>query len=91
MAPSNMTGTSSPAEGSEQVADKGIDRTLALYGSYRQTGWALSTIVILKGLPVLQCWRCPEYLMEDAVLRRVDEILARVDGGTELEIIRYAA
>lgn len=46
MAPSNMTGTSSPAEGSEQVADKDIDRTLALYGSYRQTGWALSTTVI---------------------------------------------
>jgi hypothetical protein len=30
-------------------------------------------------------------LIEDEVLRRVDEILARVDGGTELEIIRYAA
>ena len=50
-----------------------------------------TSIVILKGLPVLQCGRCPAYLMEDAVLRRVDEILARVDGGTELEIIRYAA
>jgi len=50
-----------------------------------------TSIVILKSLPVLQCGRCPEYLMEDAVLRRVDEILARVDGGTELEIIRYAA
>lgn len=50
-----------------------------------------TAIVILKHLPVLQCERCPEYLMEDAVLRRVDEILARVDGGTELEIIRYAA
>lgn len=50
-----------------------------------------TAIVILKSLPVLQCGRCPEYVMEDAVLRRVDEILARVDGGTELEIIRYAA
>jgi len=50
-----------------------------------------TAIVILKNLPVLQCERCPEYLMEDAVLRRVDEILAWVDGGTELEIIRYAA
>lgn len=50
-----------------------------------------TAIVMLKNLPVLQCERCPEYLMEDAVLRRVDEILARVDGGTELEIIRYAA
>lgn len=50
-----------------------------------------SAIVIFKGLPVLQCGTCPEYLVEDAVLRRVDEFLARIDAGTELEIIRYAA
>ena len=50
-----------------------------------------TSIVILKGLPVIQCARCPEYLMEDEVLRRVDEILAKVEGGTELEIVRYAA
>jgi YgiT-type zinc finger domain-containing protein len=48
-------------------------------------------IVILKGLPVLQCGRCPQYLLEDAVLARVDQILRRVDGGIELEVIRYAA
>ena len=47
-------------------------------------------IIILKGLPVLECVKCPEYLLEDAVLRRVDELLARIDGETELEIIRYA-
>lgn len=50
-----------------------------------------TTIVILRGLPVLQCGRCPEFLLEDEVLRRVDEILATVEGGTELEIVRYAA
>jgi YgiT-type zinc finger domain-containing protein len=50
-----------------------------------------TTIVIVKGLPVVQCGRCPEYLIEDEVLRRVDEIFARVEGGTELEIVRYAA
>ena len=48
-------------------------------------------IVILKGLPVLQCASCPQYLLEDAVLARVDQILRRVDGGTELEVMRYAA
>ena len=52
----------------------------------RETG-----IVILKNVPVLQCANCPQYLFEDAVVGRVDEILARVDGGAELEIIRYAA
>ncbi len=59
---------------------------LGLPFKVRETG-----IVILKGLPVLQCAHCPQYLIEDAVLARVDEILGRVDGGTELEIIRYAA
>ena len=52
----------------------------------RETG-----IVILKDLPVLQCENCPQYLIEDAVLAHVDQILHRVDRGTELEIVRYAA
>jgi len=50
-----------------------------------------TTIVILKGLPVIQCGSCPEYVLEDAVLGRIGEILARVEGSTELEIVRYAA
>jgi YgiT-type zinc finger domain-containing protein len=50
-----------------------------------------NTIVIVKNLPVLQCVNCPEYLIEDEILRWVDEVLAKVDGGTELEIVRYAA
>ncbi|HEO70443.1 MAG TPA: YgiT-type zinc finger protein [Candidatus Hydrogenedentes bacterium] len=50
-----------------------------------------STIVILKELPVFQCASCPEYLIEDHVLKQVDAILAKVEGGTELEIVRYAA
>ena len=49
------------------------------------------TIVILKDLPVWQCENCGQYLLEDAVLSRVDAILARIDSAAELEIIRYAA
>lgn len=49
------------------------------------------TIVILKKLPVLQCENCGQYLIEDRVFNRVEEILAGVDGAAELEIIRYAA
>ena len=49
------------------------------------------TIVILKSLPVLQCRNCSEYLIEDSVLGRIDEILATVAGAAELEVIRYAA
>ena len=48
-------------------------------------------IVIVKGLPVQQCARCPQYLLDDAVLARVDNILRRVEAGSELEVIRYAA
>ena len=49
------------------------------------------TIVIFKNLPVLQCTNCAQYLLEDRVLSRIDEMLVRVDRTTELEIIRYAA
>jgi YgiT-type zinc finger domain-containing protein len=50
-----------------------------------------TTIVILKGLPVLQCDNCSEYLLEDRVMDRVEQILQRVDAAAELEVIRYAA
>ncbi len=50
-----------------------------------------TSIVILKGLPVLQCDSCSEYLLDDSVMCRVEEILQRVDAAAELEIIHYAA
>jgi YgiT-type zinc finger domain-containing protein len=50
-----------------------------------------TSIVILTGVPVLECRACPEYLLEDEVLGRVDQILGRVDSSAELEIIGYAA
>lgn len=50
-----------------------------------------TTIVIVKALPVFQCRSCGEYLMEDSVMRRVDEILERANAQVELEIVRYAA
>ena len=48
-------------------------------------------IVIIKDLPVRQCERCTEYLIEDVTLERVDELLAGIDTSAELEIIRFAA
>jgi YgiT-type zinc finger domain-containing protein len=50
-----------------------------------------SSIVILKGLPVLQCDSCSEYVLEDPVMARVEAILENVDKSAELEIIRFAA
>ena len=52
---------------------------------------SMTTIVILKGLPVLQCENCNEYLLEDAVMERVERLLENVNAAAELEIIRYAA
>jgi YgiT-type zinc finger domain-containing protein len=49
------------------------------------------TIVIVKKLPVVQCVNCPEYLIGDKILSWVDDILEKVEGVTELEIVRYAA
>ena len=48
-------------------------------------------IVIIKQLPVLQCACCREYLIDDAVMARIDALLARADSSAELEVFRYAA
>lgn len=49
------------------------------------------TIAILRDLPVLQCESCSEYLIEDAVMERVEAMMSRMDREAELEIMRYAA
>ncbi|MBC8217758.1 MAG: YgiT-type zinc finger protein [Planctomycetes bacterium] len=48
------------------------------------------SIVIIKGLPVLQCRNCSEYLIEDEVMEKVDSILSKIDKTTELEVLSYA-
>ncbi|OGR07732.1 MAG: YgiT-type zinc finger domain-containing protein [Deltaproteobacteria bacterium RIFOXYD12_FULL_50_9] len=48
-------------------------------------------IVILKDLPVLQCENCGEYLLEDMVMAKIEDVLDHVDSSVELEILRYAA
>ncbi len=49
------------------------------------------TIVILKELPVLQCNKCNEYLLEDYIMERVDRLLEKTDYNAELEIIKFAS
>lgn len=49
------------------------------------------TIVILKSLPVLQCSNCSEYLLEDHILEKVEDMLKNVNSMAELEIINFAA
>jgi YgiT-type zinc finger domain-containing protein len=48
-------------------------------------------IVILKGLPVLQCRQCGDAELEQETMSRVEELLAGVGKSAELEVIRYAA
>lgn len=50
-----------------------------------------TAIVVVKGVPVLQCQGCREYLLEDEVMARIDAILDRFDGNAELEVVPYAA
>lgn len=49
------------------------------------------SIIIVKGLPVLQCSSCREYLLKDSVMERVEAILKSADKSIELEIVRFAA
>jgi len=55
---------------------------------FKVSDWA---ILILKNLPVSQCENCLEYLIEDRIMQRVEEILSKVDQDAELETVRYAA
>lgn len=51
----------------------------------------LRSIVIFKELPVMQCERCSEYLLQDSVMERIEAMLAKADRQAEVEIFRYAA
>jgi YgiT-type zinc finger domain-containing protein len=47
-------------------------------------------IIIIKALPVLQCCNCNEYMIEDAVMEKVDSMLNEIDKRAELEVLSYA-
>lgn len=47
------------------------------------------SIVILKKMPVLQCENCSQFLIEDATMARVDELLKGIDRAAELEILSF--
>lgn len=49
------------------------------------------SIIIIKNLPLLQCQNCNEYLIEDKVMGKVDDILNNIDRDVEVEILSYAA
>ena len=36
-------------------------------------------IAIIRGLPILQCRNCSEYVIEDQVMEKIDIILGKID------------
>lgn len=49
------------------------------------------SIIIVKDLPVVECPCCGAYLLDEAVMARVERVLASVDENVELTVLRYAA
>lgn len=49
------------------------------------------SIVIFKNLPVYQCENGIEYILENAVMEKMDRILENTGESVELEIVKYAA
>jgi len=50
-----------------------------------------NSIVIIKGLPTLQCGNCQEYLIEDNDMERVEAVLQKAGSDSELEVVPFAA
>lgn len=50
-----------------------------------------TAVVIVRNVPALQCCRCQEYLLDDAVMEYVDGILRHADQAAELEVLTYTA
>jgi YgiT-type zinc finger domain-containing protein len=49
------------------------------------------SIVVIKGVPVLLCENCTEYMLEDRVMATVDHILDSADDASELRVVKCAA
>lgn len=50
-----------------------------------------NSIVIMKNLPLHQCESCSEYLLDDSVMKRVEDMIQNIDTAAELEVIKFAA
>lgn len=48
-------------------------------------------IVVVRGTPVLECPSCPEFLIADSDMARIDEVLVSRSPSTELEVVTFAA
>jgi len=49
----------------------------------------LSVIIILRGLPLVECSKCSAYALEEEVMERVHEIVGRLRSPSHLEAVLY--
>ena len=45
--------------------------------------------VIIKDLPVLQCRKCRQFVIEEGTMSKVDVLLANVSSSAKVAIIRF--
>ena len=48
-------------------------------------------IVVIRGVPVLECESCTEHLIKDAEMERIEALLERRSPAAEIEVVRFAA
>lgn len=50
-----------------------------------------TTIIVIRSVPVLECRGCTEYLVRDADMQRIEQILERRAMDEQLAVIQFAA
>ena len=48
-------------------------------------------VVVVRGVPVIECPSCPEFVIDDPDMERIEEVLAARSPTTELEVVSFAA
>ena len=48
-------------------------------------------IVVVRDTPVLECPACPEFLIDDSDMERIEQVLVSRSPSTELEVVSFAA
>lgn len=48
-----------------------------------------STVIILSGLPVFECWSCGAHALDESVMERVTLMIENLPSAVHLQILRY--
>ena len=52
---------------------------------------ARHAVIVVRGVPVFECQSCPEYLIADSAMERIEDVLAARSPATELEVVSFGA